>query len=344
MELRVAIRIFDDREQKHLSHILSLASKRGEVPILTAPAASADVIFIKNGEPGASVFLQQGRARKLPIAVLYDDIQTDYSWILRRPATSTALIPLMKDLQQAVALLQREALINPASTEPYPSIEKTKITAPPTLIPTISGQALLDRLCGRDGRNVIWCVQLDLNSYFVIDAKNHVVYVPVRYMDMPVALLDILMMFRNSDFVEINDAELASILVRDGVMHMTKIPCEQFAWMACQYAEPQLPISDSAINTQFRLQRWPSFTRLNHTSRHMQWSGRLMKGAASLAQLTVGAVDDLVDAAKFYNACMVGGLATVVAAGDSASLEHETEKNDSEKSGLFQRILKRLRR
>lgn len=338
MELRVAIRIFDGREQKHLSHILALSSKRGEVPMLSVPAAEADVIFIKRDEPGASVFLQPGRKGKLPIAVLYDDAPDGHEWFLQQPATSNDLIPLLHALQHAVETTPRTAPEDAVPETPRYIDDRLMPPAEGRLVPTLSGQALLESLktCLDEAR--VLSVQLDMNSYLVMDGRRKVVYVPTRYMEMQQTLLDILVMFRDSDYVELNEAELERL---SSQTRMSTVPMEQFTWMACHHVEPQLPIPDCLAHLAFRLKRWPSFTRLSYKPVHMQWAGRLVKTAHSISHLASGAMHDMADAAKFYNACVVGGLALFEALEHPANLPlpHPVQ---SEKKGIMHRILKRL--
>lgn len=341
MELQVAIRIFEEREQKHLSHILALSSKRGEVAMLTVPASAADVIFIKRDEPGASVFLQPGRERKLPIAVLYDDEQDGHPWFLRQPATSTDLIPLLRALRAEVDTLPRQASTEPishVSSAPLRADGKPVVATP--IVPTITGQALLEKLkdcC--EGSKVI-SVQLDSSNHLIIDGTKKTVHVPARYMEMARTLLDILVMFRASDYVELSNSEFTRLLVQT---QLTPVPLEQFTWMACHHVEPQLPIPDAIANLAFKLKRWPTFTRLRYKPVHMQWSGRLIKTAQSMSNLTMGVMDDMIEAAKFYNACVVGGLAMVDAV-DVMVASVASNAGQAEKKSVFQRILQRLKK
>ncbi|MDI1300831.1 MAG: hypothetical protein PSX71_02905 [bacterium] len=319
-----------------------MSSKRSEVSVLSVPAATADVIFIRHDEPGASVFLQPGRQGKRPIAVLYGDEKDNHAWFLRRPATSTDLIPLLKSLQAAVGALPSQALLpvdnvsGVASVQPLPA---EKMLAATPIVPTITGQSLLERLkvCLETGR--VLSVQLDMNSYLVIDGKKKTVFVPSRYMEMQQTLLDVLVMFRASDYVELSDGELARLLEH---AQMSSLPLEQFTWVACHHVEPQLPIPESIANLAFMLTRWPSFTRLRYKPVHMQWAGRLVKTASSMSNLTLGVVDDMIDAAKFYNACVVGGLVMVDVGITVAAATNPGSR--SEKKGVFQRILQRLKK
>lgn len=338
MELRVAVRIFDDREQKHLSHILALSSKRGDVPMLTTPAASADVIFIKRDEPGAAVFLQPARKGKLPIAVVYDDVAAGHDWFLPRPATSAGLIPLLQSLKAEVDFLAATRSAEPAPAEtPAAVVDSRLLQAETRLVPTITGEPLLQRLKQAGEEGGIHSVQLDVNSYLIIDGERKVVHLPVRFSDMQQTLLDILVMFRSSDYVLLTSAERDRLLA---LAPMTTLTLEQFTWSACHHAEPQLPIPDHIIHQAFRLKRWPSFTRLRYKPVHMQWAGRLVKTAHSMSHLATDAMTDMIDAAKFYNACVVGGLA-LVEAGSGVPLPAMAAEAGG-KRGIMQRILKRL--
>jgi hypothetical protein len=175
------------------------------------------------------------------------------------------------------------------------------------LVPTVNGQALLARLACSDGRRGIWCVQLDLACHFVIDSRHDRIYAPARYLEMPAALLDALMACRDTDYIQVDDSHLEAMRQRTGASRMLQVPFEQFAWLACQRAEPRLPLPGDLAAMPFRLARWPGFTRLKHDERHIRWSGRLMQESVSLAGLATVAAD-FPEVAKFYNACAVAGL------------------------------------
>lgn len=338
MELRVAVRIFDDREQKHLSHIMALSSKRGDVPMLTVPASSADVIFIKRDEPGAAVFLQPGRRGKLPIAVLYDDVPAGHDWFLPRPATSAGLIPLLQALKAEVDVMAVSRSAEPAPVDvPAAVIDPRLLQAETRIVPTITGQSLLERLKLASDAGGIYSVQLDVNSYLIIDGDRKVVHIPLRFQDMQQTLLDILVMFRDSDYVALSVEDRDRLLALSPTIALA---LEQFTWSACHHAEPQLPIPEHIIHQAFRLKRWPSFTRLRYKPVHMQWAGRLVKTAHSMSHLATDAMTDMIDAAKFYNACVVGGLA-LVEAGSGVPLPAMAAEAGG-KRGIMQRILKRL--
>lgn len=367
MELRVAIRIFDGREQKHLSHILSLASKRGEVAIVSVPAAVADVIFIKQDEPGASVFLKPERRGTLPLAVVYDEVRDGQQWFLQKPATSNELIPLLRDLQQAVARLPRRSAAEVAAAvdacAPQPAATPLAAEAAATgasnskantaaagnagapaaspadapLAPTVQGQALLEHLrrCALQQR--VYAIEIDGNHVLVLDGKRKLAFVPAAFVSSVRQLMDVLAALSAADFQELPEEELAELLESH---HASTVPLEQFTWTAGQYLEPRLPLPEDVSSIAFRLKRWPTFTRLRYKPVHMQWAGRLMKTAQSIGHLGTDPAADALEAAKFYNACVAAGLAILDAAAPLPALAGVPA--DGARQGLFQRILKRL--
>lgn len=356
MELRVAIRIFDDREQKHLGHILSLAGKRGDVAVLSVPAAVADVIFIKPDEPGASVFLQPGRRGTLPLAVAYDANPAGGDWFLQKPATSLELIPLLRELQAAVAALPRrsaaevEAAINACAPQaPATPLAAARTATPPAaatpaageapLAPTLQGQALLERLRECALLQRVYAVELDGRHVLVLDGRRKLAFLPAAFAGNLPQLLDLLVMFGAADFQPLGDAALAELLESH---HTSTLPLEQFTWAAGQHLEPRLPLPEHFATLAFRLKRWPTFTRLRYKPVHMQWAGRLVKTAHSIGHLGTDPTATPLEAAKFYNACVAAGLAILDVAAPLPALAGAAGAGGGERQGIFQRILKRL--
>lgn len=384
MEIRIAIRIFDDREQKHLSHILALAGKRSEVAVLSAPAAEADVIFIRRDEPGASVFLQPGRADTRPLAVVYDETRDGATWFLQKPATSTELIPLLRDLEQKVRGLPPRAVSATATAthavhgtqpgadaRPAPTPSPGGATAsaatgstaaawasaaatPPAasaagarpgnreridtlapLAPTRSGQALLECLRDCTVNGAILALELDPRHVLVLDGQRKLVHLPTDFAQSTQQLFDLLVMFGRDDFQSLSDAALAELLASHPA---TQLPLEQFTWAAGHHLEPQLPLPDSLSALSFRLKRWPSFTRLRYKPVHMQWAGRLIKTAHSLGHLIHDPMADSLEAIRFYNACVAGGLAVIDGTVPAAVVAATA---GGERQGIFQRILRK---
>lgn len=371
MEIRIAIRIFDGREQKHLSHILALAGKRSEVEVLTAPAAEADVIFIRRDEPGASIFLQPGRADTRPIAVVYDETRDDAAWFLQKPATSAALIPLLQELEQKVRTLPARPLsmplaesspaasstaaagtptVAPASAAPFASTQAGVATANASatddrhgngadilapLAPTRGGQAVLECLRECTVNGAVLALELDPRHVLVLDGQRKLVHLPADFAQSTQQLFDLLVMFSREDFQPLGDDALAELLESHP---STRLPLEQFTWAAGHHIEPQLPLPDSLHALSFRLKRWPSFTRLRYKPVHMQWAGRLIKTAHSLSHLIQDPMADSLDAIRFYNACVAGGLAVI---DGGAPVAASAAPAAGERQGIFQRILRK---
>lgn len=354
MEIRIAIRIFDGREQKHLSHILALAGKRAEVDVLSVPAAEADVIFIRRDEPGASVFLQPGRADTRPLAVVYDELREGATWFLQKPATSAELIPLLRELEQKVRTLPaRSAAASQHRVGPDPGAARGVAVAPAgnprtgatasasrsetlaPLAPTRNGQALLEHLRACAVRGTVYAVELDPRHVLVLDGRRKLVHLPADFRQSVQQLMDLLVLFSADDFQLLTD-DAASDLLES---HPSRTaPLEQFTWAAGHHIEPQLPLPDSLSAISFRLKRWPSFTRLRYKPVHMQWAGRLIKTAHSLGNLIHDPMADSLDAIRFYNACVAGGLAVIEGAAPAVAPAPATGDG---RQGVFQRILRK---
>lgn len=85
------------------------------------------------------------------------------------------------------------------------------------------------------------------------------------------------------------------------------MPLEGFLWLVAQEAEPEPPatISSAIFQRKFKLQRWPSFRRLEHNSMHMVLSGQLMKQPATIQELCSRMDWSPHEVLKLYNsACM----------------------------------------
>lgn len=336
MELRIAIRIFDERERRHLGHILSLVTQRGRVKPVLVSAADAEIIFLKKDEPGSAFFEKAGRAQSLPLPVFYGGEVGASAWHLNKPATSGELMPLLESLHHEVATLSAMHVAPSAEAPTSPTEVSVSNHA---LIPTATGQALLTCLLSRASGPRYWYAQLDSNDHLVIDAQERVVHVSPRYLKRLPILFEVLMAMNSTDFVAMSEPDFAELRFRlEGEFQLMRVQWEQFVWSACQHAEPLMPLPREMLEVPFRLRRWPAFTRLNYTITHMQWSGNLIKSAASVTQLATWG-GTLAEAAKFYNACMVSGLVSV----EDALVSNVNINQSVERLGIFQRVLQRLR-
>lgn len=327
MSLRIAVRIFDDREQQHLSSILALARQRGSTSLAMTAAADANVLIIRKDDPGASAFLQPQRKSALPVAVLYDNDTTAHDWVIRKPATTAELIPLLEKIAGHLAAV-------PANPHDTLSTAPALATKTAGLLPTRIGQALLERLLPSAEAGQNWLLPLGKNESLIIHHQSKRVYFPAAYRQN---MKDLLTLAMQGDFHLLPPEWRAPQLA--GNPGLAALPHEQFAWAACHACEPVLPLPPTLLETAFRLQRWPGFTRLEHSMLHLQWSSTLVKGATTFTQL-LSRGGSPRDIARFYNACLVAGL---VMAGSSHAATPATTADSQEKAGIFQRIMQRLR-
>jgi len=95
MELRVAIRVADERDHKHLSSTIRLANRRNShVRLVECPFTEADVVIVRRGESGSALFLQACEAAGHPVPIIYSSNCNEPGWVLRWPARTTDLINL----------------------------------------------------------------------------------------------------------------------------------------------------------------------------------------------------------------------------------------------------------
>lgn len=115
MELRIAIRVADERDHKHLSTTIRLANQRNSaVQIVESTLPEADVVIVRRGEPGSAPLLRACETSSHPIPVIYATSENESSaWILRWPARTTDLIPLAEALSKRVQSSRSQATTPP---------------------------------------------------------------------------------------------------------------------------------------------------------------------------------------------------------------------------------------
>ena len=96
MELRIAIRVADERDHKHLSTTIRLANQRSSgMRLVECALPEADIVIVRRGEPGSAPLLRACEAANHPVAIIYATSEHESSvWTLRWPARTTDLIPL----------------------------------------------------------------------------------------------------------------------------------------------------------------------------------------------------------------------------------------------------------
>ena len=78
--MKVAIRVFDEDERRYLETVLDLASRRLKIALEHVASGAAEVVFLKEDEPGASLLINASLVRKHPIVVVYGS--SGYPWTL----------------------------------------------------------------------------------------------------------------------------------------------------------------------------------------------------------------------------------------------------------------------
>ncbi len=102
MDLRIAIRVADERDYRHLVTTLRLANQRnGNIRLVEVPLPEADVVILRRGEPGSAPLLRACETANHPVPVIYATSSNENSaWTLRWPARTTDLIPLTEAIDR----------------------------------------------------------------------------------------------------------------------------------------------------------------------------------------------------------------------------------------------------
>lgn len=108
MDIRVAIKVADEKDHRHLSTTLRLANLRDEsVRWIECPQEEADVVILRRGEPDSIPLLSGPRAGSRPVLVIYSMNPNErHPWVLRWPARTTDLSALAETL---VLMLKAQA-------------------------------------------------------------------------------------------------------------------------------------------------------------------------------------------------------------------------------------------
>lgn len=380
--MKVSIRIFDEDERKFLETILDLAARRLKVSLEHVVSGVAEVVFLKADEPGASLLINASQVRSRPVVVVYGG--TGHRWTLSKPATSKLLVELLGRLMEeldiapadsppgVIATPQRMHDEQGAQFSSRPAASAAPATAAsqavdaevrvpaaaqpessdlPPLLPVTVGQPFMERIreiaAAGNGR---WVCNHDSSFVLCIDAAAGKVMFPGEYASRHPELGRMSLAIADTGIRQLADGERWS-------SHATaaSMPLESFLWLVAQIAEP-VALEEGAplLSQRFRLQRWPSFSRILHGSSHIVMSGRLMKRAMSLHELVDVTGERIENVMRFYNsACICGLLQTVSVAGmesaapviqvDAGSVDAaQLQEIRKGKAGIFSRVLKRL--
>lgn len=332
--MKVSIRIFDKDEQTFLSTVVGQAAKRLQLELAFTDAGNADVVFVKEDEPGASVFANSCSTRPRPIAVVYGG--NGYPWCLERPATTKSLVSLLPlicaKLPGDLPVPVEEATGDVASS-----------AALPPLLPVQRGfRFLRDARKAAEGATA-WRCSIAGETDLLINAADGTVFYPESHSWRTRDLIQNALRADSATFTPLDAATLAAMAAQ---MHSTSL--EGFLWLAAQEAEPEPlhALAESVLNRKFKLTRWPSFSRFEHSSLHIALSGRLMKQPLSLRDL-LGMTDcPSTEAVRFYNsACMCGLVQMeepVTSATSRTVVAMPSAPAREEKAGVFSRILRRF--
>ena len=321
--LKIAIRIFDDRERWHLSQIMALAAPRCEVDMETVAAADADVVFINPEEPGAELFIRNAGRGKRPLPVVYGgDATPGIPWLVK-PARSSEMVTLLNQLPEQLEMITPEA---PAA----PAMQNS-----PELLPTHDFVNVLSLL--RNIRSHATPVQLDTaNGELVIDPRSGTVYVPAQCAGPNLAgtyaALETIPQER------IRAIDRVSMVKSLAARRVESISLDELGWSLSFLARPAEPAPASALETRVRLKHWPNFARLEHSQIHLVWAGMLIRQPLTLSAIIARSPQGFAPAARFYNACALSGLLTC----SDQARKTKVVASGEQRTGIFKKILQKL--
>lgn len=330
--MKVSIRVFDKDEQTFLATLIGQAAKRLSLDLTYTDASSAEVVFVKEDEPGASLFAHACTQRSGPIAVVYGG--QGYSWCLERPASTRSLIGLLP-------LLCAKLPASDALGELEADGRTGSAASPRGLLPVKRGQDFLEQVGELTANAAAWRARFGGDLQLFADRARGLVYLPESYSWRIRDLFRLALASERPHLCPLATAELDGITAG-----MHSMPLEGFLWLVAQEAEPEPPgnICSAILQRKFKLQRWPSFSRFEHDSLHIVLSGQLMKQPSTLQELCSRSDWSPREVLKFYNsACMCDLLqlekATTVAALGTGPITPGITARE-EKAGVFSRILR----
>lgn len=321
--LKIAIRIFDDRERWHLSQIMSLAAPRCRVDMESVAAADADVVFINPEEPGAELFIRNAGRGKRPLPVVYGgDAAPGIPWLVK-PARSPEMVTLLNQLPDQLELITPD-------TPAAPTMQDS-----PDLLPTHDFVSVLSLL--RSIRSHATPVQLDTgNGKLVIDPRSGTVYIPAQCAGPNLAgtytALETLPAER------INNIDRVTMVKDLAARRVESLSLDELGWSLSFLARPAEPAPAAALETRVRLKHWPNFARLEHSQIHLVWAGMLIRQPLTLSALLARSPQGFAPAARFYNACALSGL---LICSDQARKTKVVTRGE-QRTGIFKKILQKL--
>lgn len=327
--MNLSVRIFDPSEQEYLSRILELSGRRLKLCVQKTDVATADVVFVKPDEPGASILISSCTRRGQPIVVVYGGDKGAFPWTLEKPATSKEVMHLLSDLHGRLGPDQ-------------PSANETDEVGQAGLIPVAQGGMLIDRLHSITAGQTPFAIVDERRKALILDVAGNRAFVTPQLFENKLKLIETAFRTTPEALVEVERQELEQLT--EG---MPYISTENFVWLVTQEAQPLLHSAAPSLNRRFRLSRWPSFTTLHHKSFHIAITGRLMKKNLSVNELHASCDAPLGELAKFYNFAYASNLLGASQSAPSLPSPHELQVAEqaparAEKVGILGMILRRL--
>ena len=321
--LKVAIRIFDDRERWHLSQILTLAAPRSGLLLETVAAADADVVFINPDEPGSDLFIRNAGRGKRPLPVVYGgEAAADLPWLLK-PARSTEMVPLLKSLPDHLDQLAPDAVVAPLKTER------------PPLLPTHDFVTALDLV--RTVRQQSGPVRIQLgHDAMLIEPRSGEVYLPGHRAGPNLA--DTYATLASLPAEMITTIDRPAMVKELAARRVETLGLDELGWSLAFLARPAEPAPATVLEARVRLRHWPNFARLEHSQMHLVWAGMLVRQPLSLSALLARSPQGFAPVARFYNACALSGL---LVRSDEVR-KTQVVASEEKRTGIFRKILQKL--
>jgi hypothetical protein len=270
--IRLAIRIFDERERSHLSQILSLAAQRSPGKFVEVAAAQADVVFVNPDEPGAAVFIRNALRGKKPVPVIYGgEPERGLPW-LGKPARSKEVLDLIATLPAFVAAELPASSVSAGSEEGDDQA---------ILIPTHDFAAVLNALHGMRRREQP-CVIAAGAGEILIDPRPGIAYVPSHSAGDRLVRTYSSMASLGAD--AIRSIPRASLIERLASFRHEAVSLEELGWSLAFLARPREPAPDAVMKTRLRLRHWPNFARLEHNQLHLVWAGMMIRQPLTISR------------------------------------------------------------
>ena len=300
--MKLSVRLFDQDERAYLAKVLELAGRRSRLPISQSAAAQADVIFLRDDEPGAQALLGNHENAQSRIVVVYGGDPACHRWTLGKPATSQELLPLLNSLHASLQGRTQPATSIPAGNDPANTGTPDDVPMASRLFPSRYGNLLLGRVLALQCAAQPWKCELGGELRLFADPQQGRLYADPILLLRPELLAEHAVRQNSPRLSTINADELAATRT------LGSMPLETFCWLLALQAEACSDDDAGLLDHRFRLRRWPSFTQMRHSPAQITMTGRLVRQSLSIRELVADGRINLIEAIQLYNCASLCGL------------------------------------